>query len=133
MLPESGRRVPDLEYLEGRQLRSCEVKTLGISDEEVSRRGSREAFSNVYLQLSHGFFHKLRSAITAARSQIQSHSTQGLAYLVVIPDDFVLDNYEGYRRAVAAFAGADDVDEVYIKFALRFNRRMRLRGRLTRL
>ena len=131
ILSESGRQVPDVEYLEGRQRRSCEVKTVGLSDEEVSRRRSREAFSNVYLQLSDGFFQKLRSAIAAARSQIHSHSTQGLAYLVVIPDDMALDNYDSYRRAVAAFARAEDVVDVYIKFGLRFNLHMQLRGRLT--
>jgi hypothetical protein len=131
MLPETGRQVPDLEYFEGRQRLSCEVKTVGRSDEEVFRRGSREAFANVYLHLSDGFFRKLRSTIAVARSQIQSRSTKGMAYLVMIPDDMVLDNYDSYRRAVAAFARAEDVVDVYIKFDVRFNRHMQLRGRLT--
>ena len=51
--------------------------------------------------------------------------------MVVIPDDMALDNYDSYRRAVAAFARAEDVVDVYIKFGLRFNLHMQLRGRLT--
>jgi len=131
ILPEQGVRVPDIEYFEGSQRYGCEVKTLGISDEEIARRGSRAVFSNVYLQLSDLFFRKLRNAIAAARSQINSHSPLGLAYLVVVPDDFALDNYDTYRHDIAAFARAEDVRDVYIKFGLRFNLHMQLRGRLT--
>ena len=131
ILPETGQQVPDLEYFEGRVLRGCEVKTLGVSDEEISRRDSREAFANVYLRLSEGFFNKLRGAIAAARSQIEAHSGQGLVYLVIIPDDFALDNYRSYRRELALFARADNVENVHIRFGLQSRLRMRLKGRLT--
>ena len=80
-----------------------------------------------------GFFRKLRSAIAAARSQIESHTTTGLTYVIVIPDDFALDNYGSYRHALAEFATAEEIVDVYVKVDLRFNRNMRLRGRLTRV
>ena len=46
--------------------------------------------------------------------------------MVVLWDDFVLDNYRSYRRELASFGRAEIVNDVYIKVGLRFNRRMRL-------
>jgi hypothetical protein len=119
MLPERGERVPDLEYHDGRRQKHCEVKTIGISDEEIARRGSERAFSNAYVRLRDGFFNKLRSTIGVARSQIDAQGTPGLVYVVVIWDDFALDNYRSYRRELAAFARAERVEDVHIKVGLR--------------
>ena len=126
ILEEAGAPVPDLEYFEAGKRASCEVKTLGISDEEVVRRGSGRAFANVYLELAPGVFSKMRRAIAAARSQIAAHGPDGLVYLVVVPDDFALDNYKAHRRSIASFARADRVTNVHIKFGVRFGRRMQL-------
>ena len=126
LLPERGKRVPDLQYRDRRRLRHCEVKTLSISQEEISRRSSREASSNSYVILDEGFFNKLTSTISAAKGQIDAQGTTGLVYLVVIWDDIALDYYRRYRRDLAAFARARAVDDVHIKVGLRFNRRMRL-------
>lgn len=59
-------------------------------------------------------------------AQIKARGTKGLVYLVVIWDDFALDNYQAYRRELGSFARAEGVDDVHIKVGLRFNRRMRL-------
>jgi hypothetical protein len=126
MLPERGSRVPDLEYFDGARRLHCEVKTIGISDEEIGRRGSGRAFSNVHVHLSDPFFNKLRSTIAAARSQIVVQGTAGSMYVVVIWDDIALDNYSSYRRHLAEFARVEGIDDVHIKVGLRFNRRMRL-------
>lgn len=126
MLPELGKRTPDLRYLSGGVVQHCEVKTIGISDDEIARRGSRRAFSNTYLHLDEGFFQKLHGTITAAKIQIASQGTGGLVYLVVIWDDFILDSYRNYRRELASFARARAIDGVHLKVGLRFNRRMRL-------
>jgi hypothetical protein len=126
MLPEQGRRIPDIEYYADSERRHCEVKTIGIADDEIRRRGSRRAFSNVYVQLGAPFVGKLRSTIDAARSQIAAQGTTGLVYVVMIFDDFALDNYGSYRRELARFAKAESIADVYIKVGQRFNRRMRL-------
>ena len=132
MLPETGKRIPDLQYRAGRVRQHCEVKTLNISDEEISRRGSGKAFSNVYLRLGEGFFKKLAASIASARSQIDSQGTGGLVYVVAVWDDIALDCYRGYRRQLASFARANAIDGVHIKVGLRFNRRMRLTSACSR-
>jgi hypothetical protein len=126
MLPETGRRVPDLQYRVGDLREHCEVKTLNISDEEIDRRESRKAFSNVYVRLGEGFFKKLSDAIAVARGQINAQGTGGLVFVVVIWDDIALDSYRTYRRELSAFARARGIGGVHIKVGLRFNRRMRL-------
>jgi hypothetical protein len=125
MLPETGKRVPDLRYLAGRVCKHCEVKTLSISDEEISRRRSGKVFSNVYLGLGDGFFKKLSDAIDTGRSQIAAQGTGGLVYVVAVWDDMALDYYRAYRHQLAAFAREKSIDDVHIKVG-RFNRRMRL-------
>jgi hypothetical protein len=126
MLPESGRRAPDIQYVDGGTRQHCEVKTIGISDQEISRQESRRAYSNVYLDLNEGFFAKLASTIVGARSQIEEQGTTGLVYLVVICDDFALDWCRNYRKQLASFAFAHAIDDVHVKVGLRFNRRRRL-------
>src|SRR5262249_35295839 len=128
LLPEDGRRVPDIRYRHGRRIKHCEVKTISISDDEISRRESSEVFSNVYVRLQQGFFKKLASDIVAAKTQIVERGTGGLVYVVVVWDDIALDYYQSYRRALAAFASVNGIDDVHIKVGLRFNRRMRLAG-----
>jgi hypothetical protein len=132
ILPEQGRRVADIEYYAEREHRHCEVKTIGISDNEMGRRGSRSAFSNVYVQLGTPFFRKLRSTIDVARSQIAAQGTTGLVYVVMLFDDFALDNYGSYRREIARFAKAEEITDVYLKVGERFNRRMRLTSACSR-
>jgi len=39
MLPERGASTPDIRYVEAGWVKHCEVKTLGLSDEEIHRRG----------------------------------------------------------------------------------------------
>lgn len=129
LLAEQGRRVPDLQYFDGGLLRHCEVKTISISDEEISRRSSREAFTNTYLRLSDGFIKKLADTIVKARIQIAAQETSGLVYLLVLLDDIALDYYQDYRRQLAQFTQGNKIDDVHIKFGLRFNRHMRLRHR----
>ncbi len=126
LITEQGRRVPDLQYFDGGLLRHCEVKTIGISEEEISRRSSQGVFTNTYLRLSEGFFKKLTDAIAKARSQIKEQGTSGLVYLLVLLDDIALDYYQDYRRQLAQFAQSNKIDDVHIKFGLRFNRHMRL-------
>ena len=128
MLPEDGRRVPDLCYRDGRQIKHCEVKTINISEEEISRRESSKVFTNAYLLLEDGFFRKLASDIASARAQIATRRTEGLVYVIVVWDDIALDYYQSYRKALKASASANDVNDVHIKVGLRFNRRMSLAG-----
>lgn len=126
LLPEQGRPVPDIQYFDGGLLRHCEVKTIGISDEEISRRSSREVFTNTYLRLGEGFLKKLADTIAKARTQIAAQRTSGLVYLLVLLDDIAMDYYQDYRRQLAQFTRDKMIDDVHTKFGLRLNRHMRL-------
>lgn len=126
MLPESGQSTPDIRYIEAGRVKHCEVKTLGLSDEEIVRRESGRVFTNAYDQLSEGFFRKLASDIDAAEAQIKTKRTSGLVYLVVDWDDIAVDYYPQYRRQVISFCGARAKSDVYVKVGLRGNRRMHI-------
>jgi len=58
MLSESQRPTPDIRYTESGQMKHCEVKTLGISDEEIQRRSSVLYDGSDYYRLGDGFFQK---------------------------------------------------------------------------
>ncbi len=126
LLPETGAPMPDLEYFEGRSRRLCEVKTIGISDQEISRRQSREGFRNAYVHLGRGFIDKLWSTISAGRRQISAQGSHGLVYIIVNLDDIAQDHYCAYRRELTAFAKSERLCDVQLRFGVRFNRRMRL-------
>jgi hypothetical protein len=124
MLPESQTRTPDIRYKEGGCVKHCEVKTLGISDEEIRHRASRQGRYLNFAQLADGFFKKFQDAFQQARGQITAHRTEGLVYFVVIWDDFALDYYTEYREQVLSYCRQRGIRNVYIKVGLRGNRRI---------
>ena len=128
MLPESGQSTPDIRYIEAACVKHCEVKTLGLSDEEIQRRESGRVFTNAYNQLSEGFFRKLGKDIEAAEAQIRTQRTSGLVYLVADWDDMALDYYPQYRRQVISFCSVRAKIDVYVKVGLRGNRRMQIKS-----
>ena len=126
VLKELGRRTPDIQYFNGGRPRFCEVKTISISDEEIARRGSGKAFSNVYLRLSDPFLKKFTSTVNLAREQIAAAGEGGLVYVIILWDDIALDNYRTYREQLKKSALDLKFADVHVKVGLRFNRRMRL-------
>ena len=83
ILRESGKTQPDIEYLDGREKRFCEVKTIGISDEMIARRAKVQVpSSSIYQELSGGFLSKLESTLDSADCQINARRGKGLIYLV---------------------------------------------------
>jgi len=125
MLPECGASTPDIRYVEAGRVKHCEVKTLGLSDAEIQRRASRDAFTNAYIELGEGFLRKLASSVDTAEGQIATQGTSGLVYILVIYDDLAFDNYLEYRRQMVSFCHEQNMREVYIKVGLRGNRRVR--------
>lgn len=100
----SKNKSPDLCYRTDSETRYCEVKTIGVSEEELARRKSEEAFSSsVYSSLNHKFFAKLCSTISTAKKQIEAVKGNGSVYLIIHFDDFVLDHYETYKIQITEF------------------------------
>ena len=126
LLPEQGRRTPDIRYRFNGGVEHCEVKTMGLSDLEIDRRESRRSFSNSYAVLSDGWFQKFQSTIASARAQLAAAGTPGLVYIVAVFDDSALDNYAEYRNQILEVAHRTNLSRVYVKVGLRGNRRLTL-------
>jgi hypothetical protein len=125
VLPEGRKTTPDLAYRAGTELRYCEVKTTGISDQEILRFESEEVFDgSVYQELSTGFFNKLNVDLKAARSQIASQGASGLIFIVAHFDDFTLSYYNRYRQQLSDFLRTHEVRNVVIKVGLLGRRRI---------
>ncbi len=120
-LPESKTaKSPDISYINENKTCFCEVKTIHISEEEIERFKSMEAYSNtIYLTLSEEFLTKLASTIKSAYSQVQARGEYGMVYAIVNFDDFTLSHYPTYRRQITAHLRANFPNrEVYLKVGI---------------
>lgn len=119
ILPEDGKTQPDIKYTDGVENRFCEVKTLGISDEMISRRVKAQVTSSsIYQDLSSGFLRKLGCALDTADHQINARGGKGLIYLLIHFDDFTLDYYDRYRKQISACLESHTAENIYIKIGL---------------
>ena len=123
VLRESGKTQPDLEYFDRSKRLFCEVKTLGVSNEEIARRDVPRRFcSSIYYELDEGFLSKLRGTLDVAQNQIGASGGSGMVYLVMIFDDFTLEHYDMYRKQVHSCIRAHTVKNVYVQVGLRGRR-----------
>jgi len=125
LIKEDGTRSPDISFIIDKAQRYCEVKTLGISDDEIDRRTSGDVFDGrYYVHLSKSFLDKKFSdAITHANEQILSRG-QGLIYVIMRFDDIALDYYENYKKQLIRFSIENRFDNLFIKIGLRGNKRI---------
>lgn len=124
IVSESTTPQPDLSYEQGGKQHFCEVKTIGISDEEIGRRGTGQAFSANYHQLSTGFFRKLSHDIDQANRQIQARGTDGIVFVVTTLDDFSLTYYCDCRAQLRDFLKQHHSKNVHIKVGIVGSRRI---------
>jgi hypothetical protein len=128
ILAEDGNKKPDIEYKDGNLLKACEVKTLGISDEQIARWANIEAFSgSVYERLSEGYLNKLSSTLTKALEQISAHNCQGKVFLITLFDDFTFLYYKTYRSQINNALKLHSAPDVYVKIGLLGRRRIEKR------
>ena len=103
-LPEGRTKQPDLRFKAQSNVGFCEVKSVGISDEEINRRGSHECIDgSVYARLSSGFLSKLEDKIKTAKEQLGGLSDQNIVYVMVEFDDFTHDYFVEYREQLEHF------------------------------
>ena len=125
VLGEGNRKSPDLSYFRGKSLRHCEVKSIGISQEEIYRRHPGKYVNrDGYASLSAGFLNKLGAHLDEAQEQICSRGTDGLVFIVATFDDFSLSNYERCREQISEFLASHTAPEVYVKVGLIGGRRI---------
>ena len=125
VLREDGKVTPDIKYMASGQVAFCEVKTIGISEEQLARWDAGGAFSgSIYSELSTGFLNKLDSTISTAWGQITAQGTTGFIYLVVLFDDFTLTHYERYRAQIRRQINDHVAPSIHVKVGLLGNRKI---------
>ena len=125
ILPEDGNTTPDLFYFAAGYQRFCEVKTIGISEDEIGRREAEQSFdATTYSDLSEGFVNKFTGHLTQAQRQIASRGSDGLIFVVVQFDDFTLQYYDRYRAKLCRILLDHEAQEVFVKVGLIGGRRI---------
>jgi hypothetical protein len=128
-LQEGEKPTPDIRFLDRRNQSYSEVKTIGVSDDEIGGRKGEKAYSGtVYVSLSEGFVNKLKTDIEAAWKQIHSVGTSGLVFILVRFDDIALDYYDEYRAQLIKFGRRHGFKNVVIKVGHIGNRRITIPG-----
>jgi hypothetical protein len=119
VLREDGSKKPDLTYINGTARHYCEVKSIGISDNELNRRAAEDVFdASIYQKLSEEFLLKFDGMLKKAYVQISSQSGPGLVFVVARFDDFTLSHYDKYRKQISQLLSTHEVPEVFVKIGL---------------
>lgn len=122
---EGERKSPDIGYDDRNTRGYCEVKTLGISDDEIDRRSGQSAHDgSVHFNLSEGFLGQLEGHVNQAWEQIHSFGENGIVFVVIRFDDIALDYYRRYRKQLIKFSRDRGFDNLYLKIGTRGNRRI---------
>ncbi len=126
-IKEGKKKTPDISFIDQRAKSYCEIKTVGISDDEINRRLSYKVYDGgAYFNLSKGFLNKLATDIARAWEQIHSSGENGIVFIVVRFDDIVLDHYGRYRKQLTEFCRKQGFENVVIKIGHRGNRMIRV-------
>ncbi len=113
------KRSPDIKFSVNNTWCCCEVKTLGISDDEINRRDTMAAYDNsVYVSLTDGFLNKFHDAVNTARKQISAFGSDGLVYIIIEFDDGALDYYQNYRKQLISFLARQGFEDLFIQIGL---------------
>lgn len=127
-LEEDGNTRPDIQFTVRSIPNYCEVKTVCLSNAEISQRKTiAVADSSQYAKLNDGFLQKLKDDIEKARAQIAALApTPGLIYMIIHFDDLTLDHYHVYKKQLVAFANRHTFRDVVLKIDLHGNKRIDL-------
>lgn len=102
----SKSKSPDVKGLLNNETIYCEVKTIGISNDEIDFRKDNENLNTDYTQLKESFFDKLKSTICTAASQIDA-MPQNLSihyiYVIITFDDFTGRHLDNYQKQIDSF------------------------------
>ena len=126
MLPEGKNKTPDLVYYAGSERRHCEVKTVCLSQDEITRRSCDGQYvdRSMYGELSLGFLSKLEKDLSRASEQLTSSQSAGLIFVFAQFDDFTQTYYDRYREQIFECLADHSALEVYVKVGLIGGRRI---------
>lgn len=116
-LPEKkNSKQPDLSFMLKETPGFCEVKSIGISDDEIGRRDSHECTDgSVYANLSAEFMNKLQSTIARAETQISEMRESSIIFIVIEFDDFTHDYLAEYRKQLHEFISANPFSNLILQ------------------
>ncbi len=124
-IKEGKGKSPDISFNDQNAQSYCEVKTLGISNDEINRRSKQSVYDgSVYISLSEGFLKKFKDDVNQAWKQIHSFGEKGLVFIIIRLDDIALDYYQDYRKQLITFSEDQEFDNVFMKIGLLGNRRI---------
>lgn len=117
---------PDICFFERGMESYCEVKTIGISDNEITRRETRGVQDgSVYFNLSTRIENRLEADIRRAWTQIHSLGERGLVFVLIRFDDIAQDHYRKHRKQLAEFCRRRKFERLVIKIGHWGNRGIR--------
>ena len=115
-IKEGKEKRPDIGFVDRGTKCYCEVKTIGISDDEISRRESRGIHDgSVYFNLSARLQKRLEADVRRAWAQIHSLGETGFVFIVVRFDDIAQDHYKRHRKQLAEFCRSRGFENLVIK------------------
>ena len=119
-IPEDKKKPrPDIGFTCNGTAMYCEVKTLGISKDQIVRHNTAMAYdSAVHSMLGHGLIKKFCDAVHIAKRQINALGTEGLVYVIVRLDDITLDYYRIYRSQLISVSAKHGFDNLFIKIGV---------------
>ena len=117
LIPERKKqKTPDISYKHEGAQHYCEVKSIGISNDEITKRHSGGYIDgSVYSQLSDGFMRKIDCALLKGLVQICSQNSTGLVFIMVSFDDFVGDYHDVYKTQLIQFLRKYPQHDVFLK------------------
>ena len=121
ILAEDSRPCPDISYVDNAgHRRSCEVKTINISKDEIARRSSKGIFSgpNHYATLGPTCIKKLNNAMDMAVTQMAARGAIGLIYILMHFDDVTLDFFESYAQQIGDCLASHAASEVVVRVGI---------------
>lgn len=103
-IPRSNRKTPDLTGSLGLERVLCEVKTIGISNDEAAFRKGPIKARSIAASVSPRFMNKLRATIDSAKQQLLEYddgqACVHLVYLNLSFDDFFAEYKEAYFKQI---------------------------------
>ena len=122
-IPRTRKPSPDLEaVLDGVRV-LCEVKTINISQKELSARQQarlQPIARSIPIQLDAAFLTKLHSAITQATNQIHAHDASGgqrhYVYINICFDEFLAECKQQYYQQIDEYLSANPIPGINLVF-----------------
>jgi hypothetical protein len=115
LIDDKSNKTPDLSYIERDKEYFCEVKTIGISQDEINRRAITNLYveRSMYVKLQPEFLKKLANTICKAKEQIDAKG-EGFVFLLIGFDDSTY--IETYRNQITSFVESSVRTKLVIKY-----------------